>query len=166
MCQFDFDAPIPGHCMREKSSLKWLMHMYWYWQNLAWYCNTSICSCSKTCVIRPLSKRPTIGFQVKLSLNAGQKYCRMLQEEHSAIISTFIKLPFVIKIFVLFIFEWLFYTGFTAFITVCQISPFILTITIRNKVLTWVKGHHKLMCDNLNLDLVNIMCNILSTSID
>ena len=28
---------------------------------------------------------------------------------------TFIKLPFVIKIFVLFIFEWLFYTGFTVF---------------------------------------------------
>ena len=33
--------------------------------------------------------------------------------EHSAILSTFIKLPFVIKIFVLSIFEWLFYTGFT-----------------------------------------------------
>ena len=37
----------------------------------------------------------------------------MLQREHSAILSTFIKLPFVIKIFVLSIFEWLFYTGFT-----------------------------------------------------
>ena len=31
----------------------------------------------------------------------------------SAILSTFIKLPFVIKIFVLSIFEWSFYTGFT-----------------------------------------------------
>ena len=30
----------------------------------------------------------------------------MLQEEHSAILSTFIKLPFVIKIFVLYTFEW------------------------------------------------------------
>ena len=50
-----------------------------------------------------------------MPLNAGQKYCRMLQGEHSAILSTFIKLPFVIKIFVLFIFEWLFYTGFTVF---------------------------------------------------
>ena len=37
----------------------------------------------------------------------------MLQGEHSAILSTFIKLPFVIKIFVLSIFEWPFYTGFT-----------------------------------------------------
>ena len=31
----------------------------------------------------------------------------------SAILSTFIKLPFVIKIFILSIFEWPFYTGFT-----------------------------------------------------
>ena len=54
----------------------------------------------------PISKRPKIGFQDQLSLNAGQKYCRMLQGEHSAILSTFIKLPFVIKIFVLSIFEW------------------------------------------------------------
>ena len=48
-----------------------------------------------------------------LSLNAGQKYCRMLQGEHSVILSTFIKLPFVIKIFVFSIFEWPFYTGFS-----------------------------------------------------
>ena len=33
--------------------------------------------------------------------------------EHSAILSTFIKLPFVIKIFVLSIFGWPFYAGFT-----------------------------------------------------
>ena len=33
--------------------------------------------------------------------------------EHSAIFSTTIKLQFVIKIFVLSIFEWSFYTGFT-----------------------------------------------------
>ena len=68
---------------------------------------------SKTCAKRPLSKRSKIGSQYQLSLNAGQKYCRMLQWEHSAILSTFIKLPFVIKIFVLSIFEWLYYTGFT-----------------------------------------------------
>ena len=66
---------------------------------------------SKTCVKRPLSKRPQIGFQDQLSLNAGQEYCRMLQGEHSATLLTFIKLPFVIKSFVLSIFEWPFYTG-------------------------------------------------------
>ena len=84
---------------------------------------------SKTCIKQPLSERPKIGFQDQLSLNAGQKYCRMLPLEHSAILSTvinasvtfamgiirstLIKLPFVIKIFVLSIFERSFYTGFT-----------------------------------------------------
>ena len=62
--------------------------------------------CSKTSVKQPLSKRQKIGFQDQLSLNAGQK---------SAILSSFIKLPFVIKIFVLSVFEWLFYTGFTVY---------------------------------------------------
>ena len=33
--------------------------------------------------------------------------------EHSAKLVTFIKLPFIIKIFVLSIFEWSFYSGFT-----------------------------------------------------
>ena len=35
-----------------------------------------------------------------------------VKREHSAILWTFIKLPYVIKRFVLSIFEWLFYTGF------------------------------------------------------
>ena len=46
----------------------------------------------------------------------------MLQGEHSAILSTFIKLPFVIKLFVLSIFEWLLKTG-------------LLHIKVVNKVL-------------------------------
>ena len=71
------------------------------------------CLYSKTCVKGPLTKRPQFGFQDQLSLNAGLKYCRMLQGEHSVLLPTFIKLPFVIKIFVLSIFEWPFYTGFT-----------------------------------------------------
>ena len=37
----------------------------------------------------------------------------MLQGEHSAILLTFIKLPFNIKIYVLSIFEWPLKTGFT-----------------------------------------------------
>ena len=56
---------------------------------------------SKTCLKRPVKKQTKIDFQDRLSLNAGQKYCRMLQREHSAILSTFINLPFVTKIFVL-----------------------------------------------------------------
>ena len=61
---------------------------YKYKSNLSQY--------SKTCVKRPLSKRPKIVFQYQLSLNSGQKYCRMLPLEHSAILLTFIKLSFVI----------------------------------------------------------------------
>ena len=40
----------------------------------------------------------------------------MLQGEHSVILLTFIKLPFVIKIFVLSVFEWPLKTGFTVYI--------------------------------------------------
>ena len=76
--------------------------------------------CSKTCVKvkRPLSKRPKIVFQDQLSLNAGQKYCRMLQGKHSAVLLTFIKLPFVIKIFVLTILSGCFTQVFILYINV------------------------------------------------
>ena len=40
----------------------------------------------------------------------------MLQGEHSAILLTFIKLPFVFKTCVLSIFEWLLKTGFTVYV--------------------------------------------------
>ena len=50
----------------------------------------------------------------------------MLKWEHSAIFSTITKLPFVIKIFVLSIFEWPFYIGFTVYYSIapmtCHIS--------------------------------------------
>ena len=68
---------------------------------------------SKTCLKQPLKRRPKIGFQDQVSLTTGQKYCRMLQRKHFAILSTFVKLPFVIKIFVLSILELPFYTSFT-----------------------------------------------------
>ena len=44
----------------------------------------------------------------------------MLQGEHSAILSTFIKLPVVIKTFILFIFEWPIYTGLTEITFLCS----------------------------------------------
>ena len=53
------------------------------------------------CIKWSLSQRQKIGFQDQLSLNAGQKYCRMPQGEHSAILSTFINLPNAIKTIVL-----------------------------------------------------------------
>ena len=64
-------------------------------------------------VLSDHSKRPLkIGFQYRLLFNAGQKYCRMRQSEHSAILSTFIKLPISIKTFVLSISKWMLKTGF------------------------------------------------------
>ena len=50
---------------------------------------------------RPLKKKTINGFQDLLSLNAGQKYCRLL----SWIVSTSAKLPLVIKTLLLSIFE-------------------------------------------------------------
>ena len=50
----------------------------------------------------------------------------MLQGEHSAILLTFIKLPLVIKMFVLSIFEWLSYTGFTVYIPSSKFSRYEL----------------------------------------
>ena len=68
---------------------------------------------SKTCLKRPLKKKTKSWFSDRVLLNEGQKYCRMLQWEHFAILLTFIKQPFVIKIFVLPILEWPLKTGFT-----------------------------------------------------
>ena len=51
----------------------------------------------------------------------------MLQGEHSAILSTFIKLQFVIKIFVLSIFEWTFYIGFTVHKNIQHYKYFIIS---------------------------------------
>ena len=51
---------------------------------------------------RPPIKEIKIVFQDRLLLNAGQEYCRMLRGEHSAILLTFIKLPFVVVVVNLF----------------------------------------------------------------
>ena len=74
-------------------------------------------------------KKTEIGFQDQLLLNAGHKYCRMLQGEHSAILSTFIKLPFVSKTLVLSILEWSFYTGFTVLLNMYYYRNNLLLIT-------------------------------------
>ena len=47
----------------------------------------------------------------------------MLQREHSSILLTFIKLPFVIKIFVFVYFGWPFYSGFT--VKPCDLFQFV-----------------------------------------
>ena len=51
----------------------------------------------------------------------------MVEGEHSAILLTSIKLPFVIKIFDTSIFEWPFYTGFTVFDLRSTHAPIVQT---------------------------------------
>ena len=64
----------------------------------------------------------------------------MLQREHSAILLTFIKLPFVIKIFVLSILEWPFFTGFTVYLSKGSMTfiklPFVIKIFVLS-ILEW-----------------------------
>ena len=76
---------------------------------------------SKTCRKRPLKKEDQ-----KLVFKA---YYRLMQVEsiaveHSAILLTFIKLPFVIKVFALSIFEWLLKTGLTVSCNPCNSRMF------------------------------------------
>ena len=66
---------------------------------------------SKTCVKRLLALKKTNWFSRPCNY-------RLMPLEHSAILSTFIKLPFVIKIFVLSILAWPFYTGFIVHVMV------------------------------------------------
>ena len=77
-----------------------------------------------------------IGFQDWLLLNAGQKYCRMLQVEHSAILLTFIKQPFSIKTFVLSIFKWPLKTGFTVF------KELMIFYSVKVVRMTWEIVYH------------------------
>ena len=73
---------------------------------------------SKSCVKRPLLKRPKIGSKTYYRLVQVKSIAECSKGEHSAILLTFIdlkKLPFVIKIFALSIFEWPFCTGFTVY---------------------------------------------------
>ena len=100
----------------------------------------------KTCLKQPLKKKTKIGFQDLLSLNAGQKYCRMLQGEHSTILSTFIRLPFVFYSFDLSIFEWPLKTGFTVY----RLYAFVLECCI---FLVIKRMHASILKDNMLLSL-------------
>ena len=62
-----------------------------------------------------LKKKPKLGFKTDYRLMQVKSIAECSEGEHSAILSTFIKLPFPIKIFVLSTFKWLLKTGFTVF---------------------------------------------------
>ena len=91
------------------SAIKYLVHTI----GNPWIDISQICAQKNLCKTGILKKTENWFSRPELLLNADQKYCRMLQGEHSAILSTCIKLPFINYIFVLSFFEWPFYTGFT-----------------------------------------------------
>ena len=80
-----------------------------------------------------------------------------VKREHSAILSTFIKLPFVIKIFVLFIFEWPFYTGYTVhpYFLVCQHGR--IGVLVNGSFLE-AFGHMRYVLKSHMLAYVNSVC--------
>ena len=77
ICDFGTACDIQTHMTNNKGSAAWMAPEVFEGQ----YPLHAIYS--KTCLKGPL-KRPKIGFSKGLSLNAGQKYCRVL---HSAILT-------------------------------------------------------------------------------
>ena len=77
----------------------------------------------------------------------------MPQREHSAILSTFIKLSFVIKAFVLSIFEWPFYKGFTVLLQIVKTQLKCRIMRQFTRVYTVCKGKKmgKLYPDTLDI---------------
>ena len=67
----------------------------------------------------------------------------MLQGEHSAILSTFIKLQFVIKTFVLSIFEWPLKTGLLY--VKCLLISNTFLFQLSNKMVVFRAGIHKML---------------------
>ena len=89
---------------------------------------------------------------------ADQPAHPFLQGEHSAILLTFIKLSFVIKIFVLSFFEWPFYTDFTVFsklfvnIPSSSNLPVLIFITDEGRSLTWRVNNQRISIESLQHD--------------
>ena len=93
---------------------------------------------SKICLKRPLKKEhQKLVFNTDYNLMQVKSIAECSKGEHSAIYSTFIKLPFPIKTFVLSIFKWPFKIGFyctKAGITVvllCDISTLLSCVMIK-----------------------------------
>ena len=84
----------------------------------------------------------------------------MLQGGHSAILSTFIKLPFVIKIYVLSIFEWPRKTGFNLFCNILVISLMARNVSsfyvFMKSVKIWYNGYNVFLLSILTYSKVNV----------
>ena len=79
--------------------------------------------------------------------------------EHSALLLTFIKLPFVIKIFVLSIFDWLFYTGFTVVWKSFQLAFWDNLVNRSFQLLAYTRGDQEVRGKVLLYHIALIDCN-------
>ena len=78
---YSFDNGFKQLCATNSMQEFYLSHMELYVRKPVFRVTDQVrLNYSKTCLKRPLKKETNIGFQERLSLNAGQKYCRMLQE--------------------------------------------------------------------------------------
>ena len=75
---------------------------------------------SKTCLKQPLKKKTKNCFSRQIIAKCKSKVLQNAPREHFAILSTFIKVPFVFKTFILSFFEWSLKAG----ITVCAKASF------------------------------------------
>ena len=73
-----------------------------------WFVAIFVCVHSKTCVKRPPQKDNKLVFKTNYRLMQVKSIAECSKGDYSAILLTFIKLPFVIEIFNLYVFEWLF----------------------------------------------------------
>ena len=91
------------------------------------YKGVYLCTYSNNCVKCPLSKISKIGFQDQLLLNAGQKYCRMLQGGILQYFRPSLSYHLLLSSLFFSVCEWLLYTGFTVlwhfafFVTIAHI---------------------------------------------
>ena len=104
-------------CFHSISSKYGSLSVYYWWRFRYRTCVSILClavamqyiiyiNYSKTCLKRPLKKEDQIlVFKTNLCLMQVKSFAEWSKREHSAILSTFIKLPVVFKIIVLSIFE-------------------------------------------------------------
>ena len=118
---------IPSECNNDwfhirpgiLSGLIWVQTICKSYQQTTLQDNIKSLTSSKTCLKRPLKEYLKLVFKTEYCLMQVKSIaeCSMgsmlLHGEHSAILSTFIKLPSVFKSFVFFIFEWPLKTRFT-----------------------------------------------------
>ena len=119
----DNAPPPPPPPQKKNMQMKTIAcQITWHPKIKAWALNGE--DYSKTCLKRPLKKK------TKTDSQCRSKVLQNAPREHSAILSAFIKLPFVFKTLLLSIFEWLLDRFYCITISYLHISSgLLLTMT-------------------------------------